>query len=122
MRVYIVSAIDPKDNRSFVAAVCVSEAIAAIAVNTVMENFPDVIANIEEKNVLGMPTSEGIEIVRDLIKDHVNQSWHLEIDQLCDMALASADSPQSSTGSWSNDVDRQGGAFTNEEIYNQNWR
>lgn len=49
MRVYIVSAIDPKDNRSFVAAVCVSEAIAAIAVNTVMENFPDVIANIEEK-------------------------------------------------------------------------
>lgn len=53
-----------------------------------------------------------IETLRELIKDHINQSWHRDIDQLCDFAKQGK---QNWEASWAANPDRMGGQFTEEE-------
>lgn len=58
-----------------------------------------------------------IEMLRELIKDHVNSSWHRDIDQLCDLAKLGKNT---SDASWAANPDRMGGQFTQEEL-NRGW-
>lgn len=54
-----------------------------------------------------------IETLRELIKDHVHESWHRDIDQLCDLA---AERKRAIDDGWATNPDRMGGQFTQDEI------
>ena len=126
MKVYITTITEHTlPVNSYVIGVYVTRALAEIAGTRVCKLVvADATATVTDYDVIGFPTSDRIETIRNMLIEHITDTWHAEVDQLCNMALTSTDTPRrpTTTSSWEGQVDRQGGSFTTDEIYDQKWR
>lgn len=72
--------------RSFVAGVYATRELAEESASYICKVIPeDVISSVTETEVIGAPAMSNTDVIRDKVKDHVDDAWCAEIDQLCYM-------------------------------------